>query len=129
MSMVFHENAPSVIIDPDEALKKYYTGLHRQKGERNIFFGRQKRSWLNYIQERRAEKEEHRIINNSGNNLSNANLENLKTLNTSGPEWVVAPGETVNTNVPTNLRPVRGVRRTKAMRKARSRSTRKSRKY
>jgi hypothetical protein len=116
--MVFHENAPTMIMDPDESLKRYYSKLHRQKGYRNVFVGRQQRAWLDYIQERRAEKEEHRALNNSGtNNVSNNNLVNLKTLNTTSPEWIVAPGETVNTNIPTNLRPVRGTRRAKALRK------------
>lgn len=109
--MVIHENAVASIVDPNSYTKKYYSGLHRQKGERDLFLGTQKRGWLEYLQERRAKKEEH-ILNNS-ENIQNKNLINIKTLNTSGPEWTVAPGETVYTNVPKNLRPVRTVRRTR----------------
>lgn len=42
--------------------------------------------------------------NNNNNNISNENLINVKTVNTSGPEWKIPIGNVNNNIIPNNLK-------------------------
>jgi hypothetical protein len=60
-------------------------------------------------------------INNTNNNgISNNNVINLKTVNTSGPEWDIPIGDGPNNIIPANLRLARKGGKSRRKRRRRS---------
>ena len=118
MSVVIHESQPNInlisrINATAHAAKKT---LKKQYGDRNVFIGEKKRLWNNYVQTRRAERNQHKRSNNSNNH----NVTDIRTLSLSGPQWVVQVGNaaTATETVPRNVRRRHGTgrqRRAKAV--------------
>jgi hypothetical protein len=63
----------------------------------------------------------------NNNNLPNSALINVKTVNTSGPEWDIPIGNEPNTVIPANLRPARKGGKSRRRRHNKRRSTRRRR--